>query len=91
MTKRVFRNTDVHTRVWTSLTDPETGTTLALEPGEEKELDLPEDFEDVNLVRKEKVRRAKKEDETPPEDPATPAEDAPPEDVPETPETENVL
>jgi len=45
------RNADYQTRVWPSLTDPRTGHTLELEPGEVvKGIELPDDFDDPNLV-----------------------------------------
>jgi len=44
----VFRNFDVHTRVWPGLQRAD-GRTLELEPGEECELQLPEDFADEHL------------------------------------------
>ena len=46
---RTFTNSDHETRVWPGIVDPE-GHTVELAPGEEIELDLPDDFEDAHLV-----------------------------------------
>ena len=35
----IYVNTDVHARVWTTVTNPATGTTLRLAPGESADLD----------------------------------------------------
>lgn len=45
----VYRNADYQTRVWPSIQRPN-GRTLELEPGEEVELDLPDDFVDRHLL-----------------------------------------
>ncbi len=47
-----YVNTDSLERVWPNLSNPATGTTLELKPGEVVDLDpknLPEDFEDAFL------------------------------------------
>jgi len=45
----VYRNADYLTRVWPHIQRPD-GRTLELEPGEEVELDLPDDFVDRHLL-----------------------------------------
>jgi hypothetical protein len=42
-------NTSYQNRTWPDLTDSETGRTLQLNSGEEAEVELPEDFDDVWL------------------------------------------
>lgn len=44
-----FVNTSTSMRYWPGITDPETEHTLILDPGQEVELDLPEDFDDAWL------------------------------------------
>lgn len=52
----VYRNFDVHTRVWPGLQRAD-GRTLELEPGEEDELfDLPKGFSDPHLREVERKR-----------------------------------
>lgn len=43
-----YRNADEHSRVFNHLTNPDTGATLELAPGEE--VDLPDEIEDAHLV-----------------------------------------
>jgi hypothetical protein len=50
MTLKAYFNADVHTRTWNHITRQDTGRTLELAPGEEAELDLPDDFEDPYLT-----------------------------------------
>ena len=66
----VYVNTSVHARTWLRLQDPETGRTLRLQPGEEVELDLPDEFEDAHLKPKaqpSKRSRSKAAKDTDPE------------------------
>lgn len=49
----LWKNVDVHTRVWTHLQRPD-GRTLELQPGEEVELDLSGDFDDPYLRKSER-------------------------------------
>ena len=44
-----YRNGDVHTRVWPTLTNPETGRTLELAPGATVDADYGADFTDQYL------------------------------------------
>ena len=62
----VFRNFDVHTRVWPGLQRAD-GRTLELEPDEECELDLPETFADEHLraVPRRRLTPLKREDVVP--------------------------
>jgi len=75
---RTYRNTDAHRRVWLSLTDPQTGRTLELAPGEERDLDLPRGFSDPWLVTDDPeppvARRRKVEGALPDTTPEVPAE-----------------
>jgi hypothetical protein len=73
MAKRTFKNTDTNTRVWMGITDTRSdlpgddknpprsreGRTLELEPGEEVDLDMPDDFED-SWLKEAKVGAAVK-------------------------------
>lgn len=54
-----FRNADYQTRVWPDLTDPDSGRTLELGPGDTVDLDLPEGFEDAHLVPVAPAKAAK--------------------------------
>ena len=45
----LMENTDVHARTWGSLTNTETGRTLHLGPGEQADVDLPDEFTDTFL------------------------------------------
>ena len=55
----LFKNSDVHARVWTHVQRPD-GRTLELEPGEEVELDLSDGFEDAYLIKSERTFKASK-------------------------------
>jgi hypothetical protein len=46
---QTFVNIDTHTRIWASISVPETGATLELAPGEQVDLDLPKSFDDPYL------------------------------------------
>ena len=86
MTTRTFQNTDAYNRAWGELTDPRTGTTLGLAPGEVVELDLPDDFEDHYLKPLELQQPAPRASQPAPKpsqsqpttEQATPAEGSPP-------------
>ena len=71
----LVKNPGPHHRVYPHLTNPETGRTLELAPGQKVELDLPEDFEDFNLVPAEHEhegvrRRARRHEKETTDDPA---------------------
>jgi hypothetical protein len=43
------KNTDYQRRIWTTLVNDDTGTTLELGPDESAHVDVPDDFEDPYL------------------------------------------
>ena len=45
----VYKNTSSSYRLWPAITNPHTGTTLELQPGEEVDIDLPNEFKDPHL------------------------------------------
>lgn len=47
---QTMKNSSEEEMVWPTLVNHETGRTLSLSPGEQAEVDTPEDFEDTRLV-----------------------------------------
>lgn len=92
MSVHTFRNTDHHRRVWLHLTHPD-GHTLALEPGEKVDLDLPAAFEDPFLQRVDGASRPQRRPparrraaaKRAPRETAAPLPDATTEDAPAAP------
>lgn len=66
----LMENTDFHTRTWNTLVNAETGRTLELAPGEQADVELPDDFTDAFL----KPAKAKPKKSSAPEPAANPDE-----------------
>lgn len=77
-----YTNTSNATRIWLTLTNPETGTTLELAPGESAELDLPADFTDPFLTETAPAKsRTPKAEPAPEATPVTPTVEPTPKDA----------
>jgi hypothetical protein len=58
MAPKLYFNADENTRNWGGIQLPDGAGTLILAPGEERELDLPDDFHDAYLKPREATKPA---------------------------------